>query len=38
MKGFTEFVRKQGIVGLATAAVVSSLVKDLINPLIGLIV
>lgn len=46
MKDFMEFIRKQGvvglaigfIVGLATAAVVSSLVKDLINPLIGLIV
>lgn len=46
MKGFVEFIRKQGvvglaigfIVGLATAAVVNSLVKDLINPLIGLIV
>lgn len=46
MKGFIEFVRKQGvvglavgfIVGLATAAVVTSLVDDLVNPIIGAIV
>lgn len=46
MKGFMEFVRKQGVVGLAigfiigvaTAAVVNSLVSDLINPLIGLVI
>ena len=43
MKGFMEFVRKQGvvglavgfIVGLATAALVSSLVLNLINPIIA---
>lgn len=46
MKGFMEFVRKQGvvglavgfIVGLATASVVTALVGDLINPVIGAIV
>jgi large conductance mechanosensitive channel len=45
MKSFMEFVRKQGvvglavgfIVGLATAAVVTSLVESLINPIIGAI-
>ncbi len=45
MKGFIEFVRKQGVVGIAigfivgvaTAALVSALVIDLINPLIGLV-
>ncbi len=43
MKGFIEFIRKQGVVGLAigfivggaTGVVVSSLVTDLINPIIG---
>jgi large conductance mechanosensitive channel len=46
MKGFIEFIRKQGVVGLAigfvigtaTAVVVGALVKDIINPLIGLVV
>ena len=46
MKGFVEFIRKQGVVGLAigfvigtaTAVVVNALVKDIVNPLIGLIV
>jgi large conductance mechanosensitive channel len=45
MKGFIEFIRKQGVVGLAigfiigaaTGAVVASLVKNLINPLIAMI-
>jgi len=45
MKGFVEFVRKQGVVGLAigfivgaaTGVVVTALVRDLVNPLIGLI-
>lgn len=45
MKGFVEFVREQGVMGLAVgfilggavAKVVSSLVNDLINPLLGLI-
>jgi large conductance mechanosensitive channel len=46
VKDFMEFVRKQGVVGLAvgfiiglaTAAVVTSLVGDLINPIIGAII
>lgn len=45
MKGFIEFVRKQGVVGLAigfivggaTGVVVNALVRDLVNPLIGLV-
>ncbi len=44
MKGFVEFVRKQGVVGLAIGFVlggavqklVSALVEDIINPLVGL--
>lgn len=44
MKGFIDFVREQGVVGLAVgfilggavSKVVSSLVEDVINPLIGL--
>jgi large conductance mechanosensitive channel len=43
--GFSEFIRKQGVLGLAVgfilggavAKVVSSLVKDIINPLLGII-
>lgn len=43
MKGFIEFVREQGVVGLAVgfilggavSKVVSALVTDIINPLIG---
>lgn len=46
MKSFIEFIRKQGVVGLAvgfiiglaTAAVVTALVGDLINPIIGAII
>jgi large conductance mechanosensitive channel len=46
MKGFLDFVREQGVVGLAVgfilggavAKMVSALVTDLINPLIGLII
>ncbi len=46
MKGFIEFIRKQGVVGLAigfivgvaTGVVVNALVTDLINPIIGAIV
>ena len=46
LQGFMEFIRKQGVVGLAigfiigvaTAAVVTSLVNDLINPIIGAII
>lgn len=45
MEGFVEFIRKQGVVGLAigfiigvaVGGVVKSLVTDLINPLIGLV-
>ena len=45
MKGFIDFIRKQGIVGLAVgfilggavSGLVSSIVTDLINPLIGLV-
>lgn len=44
MNGFIDFVREQGVVGLAVgfilggavSSVVSSLVEDIINPLIGL--
>lgn len=46
LAGFVEFIRKQGVVGLAigfivgvaTGTVVTSLVTDLINPIIGAIV
>ncbi len=45
LQGFVQFIREQGVVGLAigfilggaVSKVVSSLVADLINPLIGLI-
>ncbi|MBU0535287.1 MscL family protein [Patescibacteria group bacterium] len=45
MKGFIDFIRKQGVVGLAVgfilggavSGLVSSIVMDLINPLIGLV-
>jgi len=45
MKGFIEFIREKGVVGLAVgfilggavAKVVSSLVVDIINPVVGLI-
>ena len=45
MKGFINFVREQGVVGLAVgfvlggavAKMVTALVTDLINPLIGLL-
>lgn len=43
MKGFMDFIREQGVVGLAVgfilggavSKVVSSLVEDIINPLLG---
>jgi large conductance mechanosensitive channel len=46
MKGFLDFVREQGVVGLAVgfilggavAKMVTALVADLINPLIGLVI
>jgi large conductance mechanosensitive channel len=45
IKDFVEFIRKQGIIGLAigfilggaVSKVVSSLVQDIINPLLGII-
>jgi len=45
MKGFTDFIREQGVVGLAVgfilggaiSKVVSALVTDVINPLLGLL-
>lgn len=45
MKGFLEFIRTQGVVGLAVgfvlggsvSSVVKSLVNDIINPLLGII-
>jgi len=45
MRGFLDFVREQGVVGLAVgfilggavAKMVTALVTDLLNPLIGLI-
>ncbi|MDQ6985295.1 MAG: MscL family protein [Candidatus Dojkabacteria bacterium] len=45
MKGFLEFIREQGVVGLAVGFIlggavsdlVGSIVNDLINPLVGLI-
>lgn len=45
LKGFLEFIRTQGVVGLAVGLIlggavtnlVTSLVKNLVNPLLGLI-
>lgn len=45
MKGFIDFIRERGVVGFAVAfilggavtKVVSSLVSDIINPILGLI-
>jgi large conductance mechanosensitive channel len=45
MKGFMNFIREQGVVGLAVgfilggaiSKVVASLVSDIINPLLGLV-
>jgi large conductance mechanosensitive channel len=45
MKGFVNFIREQGVVGLATgfilggaiSKVVSALVADIINPMLGVI-
>jgi len=45
MKGFMDFIREQGVVGLAVgfilggavSRVVASLVNDIINPILGLI-
>ena len=45
MKGFMNFIREQGVVGLAVgfilggavSKVVSSLVQDIINPILGIV-
>lgn len=45
MKDFIDFIREQGVIGLAVgfilggavSGVVSSLVKDIINPILGII-
>lgn len=45
MKGFIDFIREQGVVGLAVgfilggavSKVVSSLVTDIINPVLGIV-
>ena len=45
MKGFVEFIREQGVVGLAVGFIlggavsklVASLVEDIINPILGII-
>ncbi|MFA6981792.1 MAG: MscL family protein [Patescibacteria group bacterium] len=45
MKGFVEFIREQGVMGLAVgfilggavSKVVASLVSDIINPLLGIL-
>lgn len=45
MKGFVEFIKSQGVIGLAigfilggaVSRVVSSLVSDIINPLLGIV-
>lgn len=45
MKGFIDFIREQGVVGLAVgfilggavSKVVSALVTDIINPLLGIV-
>ena len=45
MKGFLNFIREQGVVGLAigfilggaVSKVVSSLVEDIINPILGVV-
>ena len=45
MKGFLDFVREQGVVGLAVgfilggaiSKVVSALVADIVNPLLGIV-
>lgn len=44
-KGFSEFIRKQGVIGLAVgfllggavSRLVAALVSDIINPLLGLV-
>jgi large conductance mechanosensitive channel len=46
MKGFIEFIRSQGVVGLAVGFImggsitklVTSLVNDIVNPLVGILI
>lgn len=46
MKGFIEFIRSQGVIGLAVGFImggsitkmVTSLVNDIVNPLVGLLI
>ena len=46
MKGFIDFIKKQGVIGLAVGFImgtsitklITSFVNDLINPIIGLII
>ncbi len=46
MKGFIQFIREQGVIGLAVGFIlggavsklVASIVTDLINPLLGLVI
>jgi large conductance mechanosensitive channel len=46
MKGFIEFIRSQGVVGLAVGFIlggsitkfITSLVNDMINPIVGLLI
>lgn len=46
MKGFIEFIRSQGVVGLAVGFImggsitklITSLVNDMVNPLIGILI
>jgi large conductance mechanosensitive channel len=37
LKGFVEFVRTQGVVGLAVGFIMGSSITKLINPLVGLL-
>ena len=46
MKGFIEFIRSQGVVGLAVGFImggsitklITSLVNDMVNPLVGILI
>lgn len=46
IKGFVEFIRSQGVIGLAVGFImggsitklITSLVNDLVNPLVGLLI
>src|SRR5438094_467831 len=37
VKEFVDFLQTFGVIGLASSAVVNSLVKDIINPIVGLV-